>query len=105
MSAEFKAVGVDLFVRQAKIPEFRDPSVAGFRLRSISNRGTKIWPAPTPPIHLTDVFGCRFLFEGKGQPDFTGFLTAIEKLGFEWVHVEKLHELGGKPAYSSIQGE
>lgn len=108
MSAtNFKLLGVDVFVNQASVPaELAQLKGAPFKLKTISNRGTKIWPPPAPSIHLTDVYGCRFMAEGAvTNGDVLSLLEAIDAAGYRWVHVEKLHEINGKPGFSAAQGE
>ncbi|MBS1983934.1 MAG: hypothetical protein JST16_07155 [Bdellovibrionales bacterium] len=103
--SSFRLVGADVFIRHTGLPvALAKVEVSGFELKIMSNRGTKVWPGTLPNIHLTDVFRCRFM--AKSQPiDVLSLLGKIEKAGFEWVHVEKLHELNGKPGFSLAQGE
>lgn len=102
-----KVMGVDVFVRTTKMPVIQtgSDSIGPFELKTVSNRGTKVWPGNTPHIHMTDVYGCRFMHTGAGVAPVTELLTKLEKLGWEWVHVEKLLEINGKPGYSLAQGE
>ena len=93
-------VGIDVFVHTQGLPKVPE-SVAGYKLTVISNRGTKVWPGEMPRIHLTDVFRCRY----RGTASPVELLKAIEAAGFNWVHVEKLHEIGGKELFAKAQGE
>ena len=103
--SDMKMVGLDVFVRTAELPaKLGDIDLAGFELKVISNRGTKVWPAPTPPIHMTDVYCCRFMQKAP-KADALELLKAIEQKGFTWVHIEKLHEINGKPGFGLAQGE
>ncbi len=96
-----KCVGIDVFVYTDKGLPKVPTTLAGFELKVISNRGTKVWPGDLPKINLTDVYSCRF--RGTGSP--IELLQAVEKAGFTWVHVEKLHEIDGKEMFAKAQGE
>ena len=104
--ASITVVGVDIFVHTTSLPTIAAGTDLGsFELKTISNRGTKVWPPPTPPIHMTDVYGCRFMYKGAGHPPVLELLTKLEKMGWNWVHIEKLNEINGKAGYSVAQGE
>ena len=101
-----KLLGADVFVVQKTLPSFA-PALAGFAIQSISNRGTKIWPNIEINCELVDVFRCRFYpvsARHTSHDKILGLLGELEKLGFEWVHVEKLLEIQGKPGFSEMQG-
>ena len=77
------------------------------RLKMISNRGTKVFPGET---HTSCVnhWRCRFINRnGKEISDrqIYDLLFRITELKLKWVHVEKLQDFDGKPAYSKAQGE
>jgi hypothetical protein len=104
--AQIKIVGLDVFVRHEGIPALpAGVDLGPFELKVISNRGTKVWPGNAPKIHLTDVFTCRFVHKGAGAVPALDLLGKLEKLGFEWVHIEKLLEIDGKPGFAVAQGE
>ncbi len=106
MSKVIKVVGVDVFIRQASIPKLtQGPAVGDFELKVISNRGTKVWPGNPPNIHMTDVYTCRFIYKGSSIPPALELIGKLEALGFEWVHIEKLLEIDGKPGFAVAQGE
>jgi len=97
--------GVDVFMRHEDMPT--PPEAIGpFTLRTISNRGTKIWPGPQPNILLVDEFRCRYVGEGAvTRTDVTALLDDLTSRGFDWGHIELLHTAGGQPRYSKAQGE
>jgi len=106
--ANVKLLGADIFIVGDALPIIED-RLGRFELKMISNRGTKVWPGPTPPIHLTDVHRCRFR-PADGSPhvshaEVLALIGEVENRGFEWVHIEKLIEIDGKPAFSFAQGE
>ena len=109
LNAQVKLVGCDVFVSKEGLPAMPE-KIAGLKLSLISNRGTKVWPGPTPKIHLTNVHCCRFVSAEKSgaeinASDVLNLLVGIESAGFEWVHVEKLLEINGKPGFAKAQGE
>lgn len=104
---QIKVVGVDVFVQMSRLPEL-PAALKGhaLQMKMISNRGTKVWPGELPPIHLTDVFCCRFMGNsGDVESQILDLLSALEKAGWRWVHLEKLMEFEGKAGYSVAQGE
>ncbi len=110
LSNKVRLLGCDVFVvHQGGLPKV--PEVVGsLKLQLISNRGTKVWPGPTPEIHLTDVHRCRYVSSsgtqaGIAHNEVIAALQDIEKAGFEWVHVEKLLEIEGVPGFAKAQGE
>jgi hypothetical protein len=102
-----KLVGVDIFVVQKDLPALKE-NLGRFELKMISNRGTKVWPGPTPEIHLTDVHVCRFRPVGNpscSHEEVLELVMTLQRKGYEWVHIEKLLEIRGQPAFSVAQGE
>jgi hypothetical protein len=103
-----RVVGVDVFVTQEGLPTL-GALKSRLELKTISNRGTKVWPGPLPPIHLTDVHGCRFRpksgSDEVASKEVLELLAELEAAGLSWVHVEKLLEIDGKPGFALAQGE
>lgn len=104
-----KIVGVDVFIVRKELPIIEE-TLGRLQLKTISNRGTKVWPGPCPAIHLTDVHTCRFraVDSTKAQlshAEVSQLLLELDRRGLEWVHVEKLLEIDGQPAFSLAQGE
>ncbi len=103
-SAPLDTVGVDVFVQHDGVPAMPE-QVGGLRLHLISNRGTKVFPGPTPDILLVDVYRCRYLAGGPVQDaDILALLAQLEA-PLRWVHVEKLQASGSEARYSKAQGE
>jgi isocitrate dehydrogenase len=103
----FELFGVDVFVQHegGTVPSMPE-SVGPFTLRMISNRGTKVWPPPTPEILLVDHFRCRYLAEtAVRREDVLSALQELTSAGKEWMHIELLHKVGGEVRYSKAQGE
>ncbi|MFN9903101.1 MAG: hypothetical protein ACK55Z_30890 [bacterium] len=77
-----------------------------FTLRLMSNRGTKVWPGPTPDILLVDHFRCRYVAEGSvTRQEALGVLADLTAQGKEWLHVELLWNDGSEAKYTKAQGE
>jgi hypothetical protein len=104
-SQRTQVVGVDVFIAQKEIPQF-SKSFAGLELKSISNRGTKVWPAQDIRFELCDLFQCRFMatHEVVSQPQIVALLQELNSLGFDFVHVEKLLQINGKIGFSEGSG-
>ena len=105
--------GVDLFMESADHPEQLGKSLeqvaAGtpFRLKMISNRGTRVYPNPGNLPDCVDHWRCRFVVkEGHTADDKAIFaLAAAASEGRRWMHIEKLESLDGKPGWTKAQGE
>jgi hypothetical protein len=64
--ADWHLQGVDVFVRNDGMPSPPE-KVGKLSLHLISNRGTKIYPGPTPEIYLVDHFRLRYRRDGADQ--------------------------------------
>mgnify|MGYP003514521936 FL=1 len=72
----------------------------------LSNRGTKVWPGPTPDILLVDHYRCRYIANGPvTRQDVVALLHEVTAQGKVWCHVELLNEASGQARYSKAQGE
>lgn len=75
----------------------------------ISNRGTQVYPAKGARTDCVDHWRCRFLAATPGldlPAEAIGrLLQAVEGAGLRWMHLEKLQEFDGKPAFTKAQGE
>jgi isocitrate dehydrogenase len=100
-----KTIGADVFLVQKEIPKAPE-ALGGLTLKSISNRGTKVWPGKAPKIQMTDHYCCRYLSDKPiSAESVVELLRELEKRGFYWVQVEKLLQIDGKNAFSDAQGE
>lgn len=114
-SAERKAIGLDVFVEANRSAEElggileRLAPAAGFRLKMISNRGTQVFPSRGAETDCVDHWRCRFLSNTPSLdlelPGVNQLLGAIQSAGLRWMHLEKLQEFDGKPAFTKAQGE
>jgi len=111
--AERRVVGVDVFVESAlsaaALGEELERLAAGspLRLKMISNRGTKLYPATGAMTDTVDHWRCRFLGRDGGAVDDAALLDLVGRVGAElrWMHVEKLQEFDGEDGYTRAQGE
>ena len=107
--------GVDVFIESRLAPAELGPILEGLvagtplALKMISNRGTQVWPAAAGAgTYCVDHFRCRFVLRDDAALLADGMVyDLLRRVGsrFRWMHVEKLAELDGTPAYSRAQGE
>ena len=76
------------------------------KLQMITNRGALVFPSNDRRVSLVDHFRCRFVLREAtasfGDAEILSLLGAIgAKL--RWMHIEKLQEFDGEPAFSKSQ--
>jgi len=107
-------IGADIFVEWQKDPESLGNSLdkiaegSDFRLKMISNRGTKVYPVGDAFPDCVDHFRCRFVLrDANGDASSAQVMALLEKISavHQWMHVEKLLEIDGEPGYTMAQGE
>ncbi|MCX7700975.1 MAG: isocitrate/isopropylmalate family dehydrogenase, partial [Gemmataceae bacterium] len=112
--ASRRVVGADVFIESADGPEAVGPRLeravenSPFRLKMISNRGTKVYPVGTAMVDCVDHYRCRFLVrDANASANDSELLDLLQRVAqaHRWVHVEKLQEFDGQPAYTLAQGE
>ncbi|MCZ7640918.1 MAG: hypothetical protein M5U12_35625 [Verrucomicrobia bacterium] len=110
-----RVVGLDVFV-EADMPAGElgrllvpRAEAAGFKLKMISNRGTQVFPSRGAETDCVDHWRCRFLCS---EPDgdlplrqIHQLLAALQTADVRWMHLEKLQEFDGQPAFTKAQGE
>lgn len=105
-------VGVDLFLESIEQPEIiakkcqRHAGVK-FRLVSISNRGTQVWPTGSVYTNLVNQYNARFESiddEPLNQQDVLGLYVSLSG-NFKICSSELLNRWGTKKAYSLAQGQ
>ena len=105
IAEEWQLVGADVFTENHGLPDMPE-KVGPFTLRLISNRGTKVWPGPTPDILLVDHFRNRYVADTSiTRSDVLALLTELTAMGKHWCHVELLNQADGEARYSKAQGE
>jgi isocitrate dehydrogenase len=109
-----RVAGVDIFIESKLSAETLGASLdqlsaeAALRLKILSNRGTKVYPAAAALPDCTDHYIGRFVPRKEADDvtdgqifDLLGRIAAKHR----WTHIEKLHEFDGKPAFAKAQGE
>ena len=114
VKADARTVGVDVFVESSLDSESLGKSLEAtveslpVKLKMISNRGTKVYPAMGAITDCVDQWRCRFMVRDSGREvDDAGMralLSAIEAK-HSWMHIEKLRNFDGVPGYTKAQGE
>jgi isocitrate dehydrogenase len=112
--AETRMVGVDIFVESPLSSEELGHSLekitsgGNLKLKMISNRGTKVYPAMGTITDCVDAWFCRFIPDSDSK-EVTDkeILELLTKVGGQhrWCHIEKLQTFNGDINYSKAQGE
>ena len=105
-------VGVDMFIESAEQPEFiadkcRQQAGSKFKLVSISNRGTQIWPTGLVFTNLVNHYNVRFERPDESpfaQQDVIALYISLSN-EFKICSMELLNSWEGKKAYSLAQGQ
>ena len=109
-----RVVGVDVFVESSlDVMELGDDLTGlaegtPLMLKAISNRGTKVYPPMGAETDCVNHWFCRFVLrDGDGSLDDAPILDLVQRVAarHRWMHLEKLQEFDGKPAYTKAQGE
>jgi len=107
-------VGADVFVESALPADGLGHSIERLvedlpvRLKMISSRGTKVYPPMGAMTDMVDHWRCRFVSRnGEDGLSDAVLLELVGRIGAEhrWMHVEKLQDFDGEPAYTKAQGE
>jgi isocitrate dehydrogenase len=110
-------IGTDVFLYWDQ--DKRDPDVLAndlttcvtphFKLKMMSNRGTKVWPDGAPETFCTDHWRCRFVPADHNTPMMQAKVLDLLKMlhegGLNIIKIENLYTFDGKPGYSLGQGE
>jgi hypothetical protein len=77
-----------------------------YRLKIVSNRGTKVYPDTGAMTAWVDHWRCRFVAQG-GEPDDAALLALLARVGttHRWMHVEKLQSFDGVAGFTKAQGK
>jgi isocitrate dehydrogenase len=105
-------VGVDLFIESAEQPAIiagkcEQHSGNHFKLISISNRGTQVWPTGSVFTNLVNQYNVRFEnpdVSSLSQQQIIDLYSRLSK-EFKICSIELLNSWGGKKAYSLAQGQ
>ena len=111
-AATRRVSGVDVYIESDLDPKVLAKNLeklvqsAPLRLQMITNRGAMVFPSSERRISLVDHFRCRFIpKDGTANVGDAEILSLIGVIGAEyrWMHVEKLQEFDGEPAFSKSQ--
>jgi len=107
-----RVVGVDVYIETELEPKSLAAALeelvksSTLRLQMITNRGAMVFPSTDRRVSLVDHFRCRFIpNESKvdlSDADILALLSSIDGQ-CRWMHVEKLQEFDGAPAFSKSQ--
>ena len=104
--------GVDIYVESSLDPKAlaagleKSTQSSGMRLQMITNRGAMVFPSSDRRVSLVDHFRCRFVLrDGAASASDADILALVQIVGGQhrWMHVEKLQEFDGEPAFSKSQ--
>ncbi len=105
-------VGVDMFIESNEQPIFiaekcLKHTMGLFKLVTISNRGTQVWPTGSVFTNLVNQYRCRFESIGEVPVTQTDILELYKQLmaDFKICSTELLNMWGNKKAYSLAQGQ
>ncbi len=107
-----RLTGVDIYVETdlepkelaADLEKLTGPSP--LKLEMITNRGAMVFPGNGRRVSLVDHFRCRFILRDPAASfGDTEILSLLGTVGsrYRWMHIEKLQEFDGEPAYSKSQ--
>jgi isocitrate dehydrogenase len=105
-------VGVDMFIESEEQPaqvaeKCLKHTLDIFKLVTISNRGTQVWPKGSIFTNLVNQFRCRFESVGDTPLSQTDIIELYKRLAvdFKVCSTEILNMWGDKKAYSLAQGQ
>ena len=107
-----KVIGVDMFIESGEQPDYiaqkclRHGGVK-FKLVSISNRGTQVWPSGSKFTNLVNFYNARFESIDDlplNYQDIIGLYVSLSG-DFKICSLEILNAWGNKKAYSLAQGQ
>ncbi len=112
-AASRKLAGVDIFLESGldtvSLGQSLDAICADtpLRLKMISNRGTKVYPPSGAMTDCVDHWRCRFVFRDHASPSEEALQNLLARVSEKhyWMHLEKLQEFDGRPAFAKAQGE
>ena len=105
-------VGVDMFIESNEQPaavaeKCLKHTLDLFKLVTVSNRGTQVWPKGSVFTNLVNQYACRFESIGETPLTETDILALHKRLitDFKVCSTELLNMWGDKKAYSLAQGQ
>jgi isocitrate dehydrogenase len=111
-AATRRAIGVDIYIESDLDPAALAENLERLlkssllRLQMITNRGAMVFPSNDRRVSLVDHFRCRFVLANSAATiGDAEILSLLQGIGAQhrWMHVEKLQEFDGEPAFSKSQ--
>ena len=112
--ANRRVIGVDVFVETGGDATTLGKSLealcegTALKLKLIANRGVRVYPPTEGNPDCIDHWRCRFFHrDSNHEVSDAQILALLEAISgqHKWMHIEKLQEFDGKPAFSRAQGE
>ncbi|HEX8460902.1 MAG TPA: NADP-dependent isocitrate dehydrogenase [Segetibacter sp.] len=105
-------IGVDMFIESNEQPtvvaeKCLKHTLDLFKLVTITNRGTQVWPKGSKFTNLVNTYGCRFESIGEVSVTQTDIIELYRHLAqdFKICSTELLNTFDGKKAYSLAAGQ
>jgi isocitrate dehydrogenase len=105
-------IGVDMFIESNEQPNIvaekcLKHTLDLFKLVTISNRGTQVWPKGSKFTNLVNTYACRFESIGEVPVTQTDIIELYKHLAqeFKICSTELLNTFDGKKAYSLAAGQ
>jgi isocitrate dehydrogenase len=107
-----RLAGLDVYIESALEPQALASDLeklvrsSPLRLEMITNRGAMVFPSNDRRVSLVDHYRCRFVLrETASTFGDTEILSLLGTVGatHRWMHIEKLQEFDGEPAFSKSQ--
>jgi len=111
-AAKRRVRGLDIYVESELEPKALAENLekliapSPLRLEMITNRGTMVYPLTGRRVSLVDHFRCRFVpRDNAASLGDAEIIALLQTVGGQhhWMHVEKLQEFDGEPAFSKSQ--
>lgn len=111
---ERHVAGVDIFVESSLAAEELGKSLerlaaeTPLKLKMISNRGTKVYPATGAITDCVDHWRCRFIGRNAtGDLEDSAIFDLLQRVAahHRWMHIEKLQEFDHVRGFTMAQGE
>jgi isocitrate dehydrogenase len=111
-AASRRVSGVDVYIESKLDPRILAGNLeklikpSPLRLEMITNRGAMVFPSNDRRVSLVDHFRCRFLLsDGAASLGDAEILSLLQGISAQhhWMHIEKLQEFDGEPAFSKSQ--
>ena len=109
---KWKIMGADFFIESDEQPHIvaekaLQHTLNLFKLVTVSNRGTQVWPKGSKFTNLVDLYCCRFESLEEAAVTQTDILELYKRLArdFTICSTELLNEFGDKKGFSLAQGQ